>query len=158
MTPALCRPEIRIRPILPIWRAGSEPCHDAWEFPPARKSGPVQSCLSIVYCDFAARERLCWFGNMRRTFVDLHVRLVQVAIRKLTIASSSVWPELICVLTCKLHSGNLINENPCPSILFTCKPGGGSPRKKAPKSAAPSKTHMPSVKTAPDRKQEEVSR
>lgn len=38
--------------------------------------------------------------------------------------------------------------------LFPCKPGGGSPRKKGPKSAAPSKTHMPSVKTA---QQDEVS-
>lgn len=41
--------------------------------------------------------------------------------------------------------------------LFPCKPGGGSPRKKGPKSAAPSKTHMPSVKTTPDKKQDEVS-
>ena len=44
-----------------------------------------------------------------------------------------------------------------PNILyniFPCKPGGGSPRKKGPKSAAPSKTHMPSVKTA---QQDEVS-
>ena len=35
--------------------------------------------------------------------------------------------------------------------------GGGSPRKKAPKSAGSSKTHMPSVKTPADKKQEEVS-
>ncbi|KAL9989187.1 hypothetical protein ACROYT_G003710 [Oculina patagonica] len=40
--------------------------------------------------------------------------------------------------------------------LSSCEPGGGSPRKKAPKSASPSKTHMPSVKTAPDKKQEEA--
>ncbi|XP_058965683.2 ankyrin repeat and EF-hand domain-containing protein 1-like isoform X1 [Pocillopora verrucosa] len=35
------------------------------------------------------------------------------------------------------------------------KKRGGSPRKKGAKSAAPSKTHMPSVKNTPDKKQEE---
>lgn len=41
-------------------------------------------------------------------------------------------------------------------FLYLYAIGGGSPRKKAPKSAGSSKTHMPSVKT-PDKKQEEVS-
>lgn len=37
-----------------------------------------------------------------------------------------------------------------------CISGGGSPRKKTPKSAGTARTHMPSVKTGADKKQEEV--
>ena len=43
------------------------------------------------------------------------------------------------------------------ALFYLSAIGGGSPRKKAPKSAGSSKTHMPSVKTPADKKQEEVS-
>lgn len=54
------------------------------------------------------------------------------------------------------HSENVTFFKTLFTLLIS-KSGGGSPRKKAPKSAGPSKTHMPSVKTATDKKQEEVS-
>lgn len=54
------------------------------------------------------------------------------------------------------HSENVTFFKTLFTLLIS-KSGGGSPRKKAPKSAGASKTHMPSVKTATDKKQEEVS-
>ena len=43
------------------------------------------------------------------------------------------------------------------ALFYLSAIGGGSPRKKAPKPAGSSKTHMPSVKTLADKKQDEVS-
>lgn len=70
---------------------------------------------------------------------------------------------LVLILHCKCR-GMCCDTYPVESsnvqhiaLFYLYAIGGGSPRKKAPKSAGSSKTHMPSVKTPADKKQEEVS-
>ena len=59
----------------------------------------------------------------------------------------------MCCDTYPVESSNVQHV----ALFYLYAIGGGSPRKKAPKSAGSSKTHMPSVKTPADKKQEEVS-
>lgn len=68
---------------------------------------------------------------------------------------------LVLILHCKCR-GMCCDTYPVESsnvqhiaLFYLYAIGGGSPRKKAPKSAGSSKTHMPSVKTPADKKQEE---
>ena len=70
---------------------------------------------------------------------------------------------LVLILHCKCR-GMCCDTYPVESsnvqhiaLFYLYAIGGGSPRKKAPKSAGSSKTHMPSVKTPADKKREEVS-